>query len=341
MTIGRFNTDILPSSSDSAKCLVEHRVGMMPCSCFKSFKPGVIVSKIVLVGCGIWGQKILANLLSLKQEVIVVEKSIPTMVAIEREFGVRPVREIGNGLETDGFIVATPASTHANVVRSILHFGKPVFVEKPLTTDRLSAIELKRLGGGRIFVMHVWRYHAGVKALAEIANSGELGAVIVLRTERKNWTSPRHDVDSIWTLVPHDLSIAKAVLGHIPEPVFAQAEMLNDKAVGMLALLGKEGPQMIIDTSNRYGEKRREIRLHCERGVARLASDTSDHVEILIEGSEEPSRRPITVAPALNNQLACFIDHLNGGPTPPTSIDEGVEVVDAVMQLRILAGLAD
>lgn len=299
------------------------------------------MAKIVLVGCGIWGRKILSALVELQQEIVVVETSEAAVAMLAADFGISAVSRVDNCSAADGFVVATPASSHAEIVRSLLSYGKPIFVEKPLTTDLQSAQDLARLGSSQVFVMHVWRYHAGVIALAQIAASGELGGVNVLRTERKNWTSPRKDVDSTWTLVPHDLSIAKAILGHIPEPVFACAELLDGRAVGMLAIMGKGAPFAIFDTSNRYKDKRREIRLHCERGVAWLPDETSSQVFIQREGESQPSFRPFDFVPPLRVELETFIRHLDGGPPPPTSIGEGVEVVEAVLRLRKLAGLND
>ncbi len=299
------------------------------------------MAKIVLVGCGIWGRKILSALVELQQEIVVIETSEAAIAMLAAEFGVSVVKRMEDRIAADGFIVATPASSHAEIVRSLLPYGKPIFVEKPLTTDLQSALDLARHGNRQVFVMHVWRYHAGVMAMAQIAASGELGRVNVLRTERKNWTSPRKDVDSTWTLIPHDLSIAKAILGHIPEPVFACAELLDGRAVGMLAMLGKDAPFAIFDTSNRYTDKRREIRMHCERGVAWLPDETSNQVLIQREGESQPSFRPFDLVPPLRVELETFIRHLDGGPPPPTSVGEGVEVVEAVLRLRKLAGLND
>ena len=243
----------------------------------------------------------------------------------------------------DGIVVATPATTHTAVVEALLDRGVPIFCEKPLTTDVASAARLAEIGSGILFVMHVWRYHRGILRLAEIARAQELGPVLSLRSERKNWTSPRTDTDSIWTLVPHDLTIALAVLGEIPPPRSAVAEMIAGRPVSMIAVLG-DSPFMALDCSTRFGEKRREVRLHCRDGVAILPDGESPYIEILRsavgpDNAPVVERQSLSGEPALLRELGVFVEHLQGGPPPPTDAREGLAVVEAVAALRGLAGL--
>ena len=140
----------------------------------------------------------------------------------------------------DGIIVATPAVTHFDIVSALIRRAVPVLVAKPFTTDTAEAELLARQGAGRLFVGHTWRYHPGVQLLGEIARSGEIGPIVGLRRTRTNWTSPRTDVDSIWNLAPHDLTLAIEILGGIPEARSAVAELHDGRAVGMTALLGDD-----------------------------------------------------------------------------------------------------
>lgn len=302
---------------------------------------------ICLIGCGKWGRNILRDLIEIGVSVVVVDAEPMVLQEIASTHQVTTASSLEDLPSVDGFVVATPASTHADVIQQILPFRLPIFVEKPLTTDLQDARALERDGDGLIFVMHIWHYHAGVEMLANIRESGELGPVQMLRSERKNWTSPRLDVDSTWTLTPHDLSIAKRILGFLPEPRFATAEMLEGRVVGLLAELGNQAPKVIIDVSNRYRDKRREIRLHCELGVAVLPSDDAGIIEICREQHEQNRAEPKVetrkfefVSP-LQRELELFVTHLKGGPPPPTGLREGIEIVEAVASLRSLAGLGD
>ena len=147
-------------------------------------------TQVGLAGCGIWGRLILRDLLALGADVIVAEPAPEGRIAATT-FGARAlVMDPVDLPEVDAIIVATPASTHADVVTSLVQRGTPILVEKPFTTDVESAERLARDGQGRLFVGHVWRYHPGIELLGQIARSGEIGSACGLRSTRANWTSP-------------------------------------------------------------------------------------------------------------------------------------------------------
>lgn len=299
--------------------------------------------RVGLAGCGRWGRHILRDLLSLGCEVDVAAVS---------EAGRRRAAEggaagvYGSAAElpaADGYVVATPTVTHAEVVGTLLGRGRPVFCEKPLAPERESAERLARLGAGRLFVMDKWRYHAGVRMLAEIARGGELGRVLGLRSTRAQWGNPHTDVDATWILAPHDLSIALEVLGHIPEPRAAVAERAGGEVTGLYGLLGGE-PWMVLEVSARHPEFRREVRLHCRDGVAALEGGYDEHVSVARWTGEatlkaEVERRPIPQEMPLLAELRAFVEHLRGGPPPRSSAAEGAANVAAIAELRRLAGL--
>src|SRR5262249_51392444 len=171
--------------------------------------------------------------------------------------------------------------------------------------------------------------HPGVQLLGEIARSGEIGPIVGLRSTRTNWTSPRTDVDSIWNLAPHDLTLAIEILGSIPTPRAAVAEVHDGRAVGMTALLGDE-PWLVFDVSNRYRDKRREVRVHGRDGVAVMADPDSGRIDITRGDLTSSTSDAITevracsTQSALTNQLAAFLGFIDGGPPPRSSADEGV-----------------
>src|SRR5688500_2325564 len=170
-----------------------------------------------LIGCGRWGFNILRDLMELSCRVIVVDPD-PANRDRAKALSQEAVVNTSALPAVDGIVVATPVTTHADVVEAVLHRDVPIFCEKPLTDDPDRAARLAKAGSNRLFMMHVWRYHRGVTRLAEMSRAQELGPVLSLRTERKNWTSSRNDTDSIWTLVPHDLTIGLAIFGEIPQP---------------------------------------------------------------------------------------------------------------------------
>jgi len=299
-------------------------------------------TRVGLAGCGLWGRNALRDLVALGCAVHVADPDERARAAALAAGAAGACAAAEALPEVAGIVVATPAATHAAVVDGLLGRGVPLFVEKPLTTDPAAAARLAAEAADRVFVMHVWRYHRGIEALAEIAGSRELGEVHGVRTTRANWTSPRRDVDAAWTLAPHDVTIALAVLGEIPPPRFALAEVAGGRAVGLVGVLG-ERPWAVLEASTRVPDTRREVRLHCEGGVALLAHGESDH--ILVAGGTEAraarlERRSIPLEPPLRRELAEFVAYLGGGRRPRCSAAEGAAVVAAVAALRRLAGLA-
>lgn len=299
---------------------------------------------IGLVGCGLWGKLVLRDLLTLGVGVVVADTD-PAARAAAAAASVAAVADASELPTVDGVIVATPAVTHAVVVSGLLPRDVPVLVEKPFTTNSAEAESLAGQSAGRLFVGHTWRYHPGVQLLGEIARSGEIGPIVGLRSTRTNWTSPRTDVDSIWNLAPHDLTLAIEILGAIPAPRAAVAEVHEGRAVGMTALLGHD-PWLVFDVSNRYRDKRREVRVHGRGGVLVMTDPDSGRIEITRgDFTSSPSAavhevRAFSAESALTRELAAFLSFVDGGPPPKSSAAEGLDVVRCVARLRELAGLS-
>jgi predicted dehydrogenase len=300
--------------------------------------------RVGLAGCGRWGRHILRDLLSLDCEVFAATVTEEGRRRAVEGGAARAVGKVSELPLADGYVVATPTNTHAEVVGELLTRGRPVFCEKPLTHEPESAERLALSGAGRLFVMDKWRYHAGVHALAEIARGGELGPVVGLRSTRAQWGNPHSDVDATWILAPHDLSIALEVLGHLPAPRAATAELVEGEVVGLYGLLGAR-PWMVLEVSARHPEFRREVRLHCRDGVALLEDGYSEHVRVTrwtgaAALKDAPTElRPIPRQMPLLSELRAFVEHLRGGPPPRSSAAEGAAVVATIAELRRLAGL--
>ena len=291
--------------------------------------------RLALVGCGRWGRHILRDLLELGCVVVVADASDEARRAAAAAGAVAVVHDAAELPAVSGVVVATPTGTHAPVLEGLLQRGVPIFCEKPLTADAASAERLAERAADRLFVMDKWRYHPGVEALRDLARSGELGAVRGLRTTRIGWANPHTDVDAVWILAPHDLSIGLEILGRLPEPRAAVGERLDGRAVGLLAVLGAE-PWVAIDVSVASPSPRREVRLHCRDAV--LPDAYSDHLQIIRPGAPV-ERRPVSTELPLRRELRAFIAHLDGGAAPRSSAADAAAIVRALEHLRALAGL--
>ena len=295
--------------------------------------------EIGLIGCGTWGRKILCQLRDFDCRVFVVDPSDCARRDAIEYGAVSASPQIGES--ADGWIIASPASTHASMLAQLADSGSAIFVEKPFTTDLASA--RRYADNPRIFVMHIWRYHPAIQFLASLVRDGRIGQVKLVRSTRTNWTSPRTDVDPVWTLAPHDLSLAVEILGEIPRPKAALSEQHQGRPVGLIGICGAD-PALVFEVSSRFADKRRELRIHGTEGVVSWR-DEQPWVELHKGNRSSPQcatvRIPFSGESALRTELRIFVEYLRGGPPPPTTAREGAAVVEALLELRRMAGIAD
>jgi predicted dehydrogenase len=304
--------------------------------------PGAL--NIGLIGCGRWGRLILRDLLSLGVRVSVVARGRSS----ENAAGAAGVFDsIAKLPRMDGYVVATPTSTHADVIEQLLPLRAPVFCEKPLCHDAARARRLAEAADGRLFVMDKWRYHDGVLALAEVARTGELGPVTGLRTYRLGWGHDYGDVDCVWTLLPHDLSIAREIFGRPLPPFAAVADRAGNGVMGIVVSCGDPGgPWHVAEIGARAPERRRSIVLHCRDGTASLGGAYDDHISLLRDPpangaaqDPQPVKRRIPTTMPLHAELRAFADFLSGGKPPKSSAGEAAETVEMIAAIRRLAGI--
>lgn len=184
-----------------------------------------------VIGWGYWGPKIARNLDAIAHSAL-------TMVADMDEYRLASlkisqpwiktttsVEEVFRS-EVDGVVIATPVRTHYRLAKEALLSGKHVLVEKPLTANIAEAEELVALAQeqGRILMVgHTFEYNPAVNELRKLVQSGELGKIYCIEAERVNLGLFRSDINVIWDLAPHDISILLYVLGMKPEQVKVQA----------------------------------------------------------------------------------------------------------------------
>jgi predicted dehydrogenase len=129
--------------------------------------------------------------------------------------------------EIEAVVVSTPATTHFALTRRALETGKHVLVEKPFTATSAEARELLRLhdpGSVVLMVGHVFEYNATIRALRELIASGELGDIYYLNFERTNLGPVRTDVNALWDLATHDVSIMCFLLDQVPDNVTCRGQ---------------------------------------------------------------------------------------------------------------------
>jgi len=118
--------------------------------------------------------------------------------------------------------VATPVSTHFKFAEEALTAGKHVFCEKPLADKIADGVKLVELAEGKgltLLVGHTFVYTAAVNKIKELIDSGELGEIYYISSSRLNLGLFQKDINVIWDLAPHDVSIINYVLGSAPVAV--------------------------------------------------------------------------------------------------------------------------
>ena len=136
--------------------------------------------------------------------------------------------------ELDAVALATPVPTHAALACRVLEAGKHCFVEKPLaqsTADAERAIEAARGARKTLMVGHLLEYHPGVRKLKELADSGSLGDIRYIYSDRLNLGKLRADENALWSLGAHDVSVVLYLAGEEPTEVEARGESYMRRGV--------------------------------------------------------------------------------------------------------------
>jgi predicted dehydrogenase len=186
--------------------------------------------RVGVIGYGYWGPNIVRNLQSLEncQLATICDKNSDALRCASRAHpGVELTKDYSDLLtspQIDAIAVVTPVWTHFELAKAALQNGKHVFVEKPFTSTSQQAEELIELADRKrlkIMVDHTFLFSGAVRKIRELVDDGTLGALYYFDSTRVNLGLFQHDVNVVWDLAPHDLSIMDYVIRAKPEAVVA------------------------------------------------------------------------------------------------------------------------
>lgn len=207
--------------------------------------------RVAVVGSGYWGVNHIRNFYQLGALRLVCDLNKERLAEIEDLYPeIETTTDFSRLLkhsDIDAVVLATPAEHHYNQAKECLLAGKHVLVEKPITITGDEALDLIKVAEKQkkiLMVGHLMEYHPAVLKLQELINSGELGEIRHIRSNRLNLGKLRDQENVLWALGVHDLSIILMLLGRDPVTISAVGE----------AIL-QEGIEDIVDVHLDFDEK--------------------------------------------------------------------------------------
>jgi len=314
---------------------------------------------IGIIGCGYWGMNYVRVFSELPNSrvVAVCDRRADRLDRVEQRFPGVALRTTVEGTlelgQVDAVVVCTEATSHYGIVSDCLAAGKHVLVEKPMTTSVIAAEELVAQASSAaltLMVGHTFLYNAGVRKVKDYVLRQELGQVYYLYARRTNLGPIRRDVNALWDLGPHDVSIFDYLMDDTPEWVCAVgARVLGNgrEDVGFVSLGYRDGVVGHAHVSWADPHKVREVVVvGSDRRIVFNDLDAPGMVRVFEKGvkSVEPNGAgygrhqllmrdgdiiipKLEVSEPLRNQCIHFLECIALGRRPLTDGENGLEVV--------------
>ncbi len=257
----------------------------------------------------------------------------------------------------DAIVVATGAPSHHAIGMRVLEAGKHALIEKPLAltvADARELVETADAKGRVLMVGHLLRFHPVFQQLQATTESGALGRMLYLYTNRLNFGKVRADENALWSLAPHDISLALALAGERPEEVSARGEAflregVEDVVFGYLHF--PSGLVAHLHVSWLDPHKSRKLTVVGSEGMAVFDDTEADRKLTVYEKASSPSRfdtwgefqalrtgdvkiPQVPNAEPLIQETKAFVDAIVAGQATVASGDEGLAVVEVLTALQ-------
>ncbi|MFH0879493.1 MAG: Gfo/Idh/MocA family oxidoreductase [Lentisphaerota bacterium] len=226
---------------------------------------------VAVVGCGYWGPNLIRNYYSMPECKLQAicdkdESRLEKMhmlypdVALERDYD-----HLLEDKNLDAVVVAVPVSYHYDLARKSLLAGKHTFIEKPMAATSAQCeelIEIASVNGLVLMVGHTFLYSPAVRLIKEIVDSGEIGAIRYISARRLNLGLYQKDINVVWDLAPHDLSIILHFMEQAPAELNCRGKASISPSihdVSNMSLLFKDGGFATIHNSWLDPKKMRDM----------------------------------------------------------------------------------
>jgi len=322
---------------------------------------------IAQLGAGHWGPNLVRNFMQLED---VGEFTIcdTNPARLERMKALHPTirlsrspAEVLEDSNVDAVVVALPASLHHEYTKKALLADKHVLVEKPLAMTAGEARELVRLSdetGKILMVGHTYLYNTAVRKIKEYLDGGEIGELYYILSQRLNLGRVRRDVNVLWNLAPHDISIILYWLGEFPGRVSAKGLTFLQDGIEDVVFMDMDFPSgraAHVHVSWLHPDKTRKMYLVggrrmiiyddvsteakitiCDKGVdkkniIRELPDIETYGQFqLIHRAGDIHIPRIDVKEPLSVECAHFVECIRNGSVPFTDGRNGLDVVSVL-----------
>jgi len=315
--------------------------------------------RVALIGFGHWGPnyaRILGGTLGGARLVACAEPSAGRLAAFERQYpSARAYADYSRLLrdgDVDAAIIATPTSTHREIVEQCLGAGLHVLVEKPIagTVEDAEALAQLAVGTSRtLMVGHTFLFNPAVRAIKAYIDQGLLGEIRYLYFQRTGLGPIRQDVNALWDLAPHDLSMLRYWLGTDPVDLVARGQSYLKSGTEDVVFVTLSYPDQVlasVHVSWLDPVKTRRVTVVGDRKMV-VFDDThaTEKLRIYDRGADYQPREGgfaefiaavrdgdiviprLEPLEPLREQLAHFIDCIITGSRPLTSAEDGVAIV--------------
>jgi len=312
--------------------------------------------KFGVIGFGYWGPNVVRNLNQLEdvQVLAICDKSAQARRRVQKayphvEISADP-HELLSSSKIDAIAVVTPVWTHYELAKTALQQGKHVFVEKPFTSTADQAKELIELAAKKnrkIMVDHTFLFTGAVKKISQLLGEGILGKLYYYDSTRVNLGLFQHDINVIWDLAPHDLSIMNHLISANPEAIVAtgQTHLNGFEDVAFITLYF---PDQLIAHLNVNWLSPVKVRMTLIGGEKKMLVwndlEADEKVKLYDKGVDITNREglynllvnyrsgdmwapQIEQVEALHGELAYFVDCIVKDKTPVNDGEAGLRVV--------------
>jgi UDP-2-acetamido-3-amino-2,3-dideoxy-glucuronate N-acetyltransferase len=249
----------------------------------------------------------------------------------------------------NGVVVATPAETHARIVRESLLAGKDVYVEKPLclsTREGRELTDLARARGRILMVGHLLWYHPTVRKLKELIIRGDLGRILYIYSNRLNMGKLRREENVLWSFAPHDISLILGLLEERPQKIQAQGgnylhAEIADATVSTLAFPSGVRAHLFVSWLHPFKEQKLVVVGQKKMAVFDDTAPWSEKLKLYAHSVEWPGNVPVArkaeaEAVAVEEQeplrVECqqFLESIRTRVAPLTDGAEGLRVLEVL-----------